>query len=618
MEKAVRPKLGELMLAAGLLDETSLEQLLSLHAQQRVPLGMVAVHEGAVSVLQMHQLLAQQLDVSFVDLTLYPPEKEVMNRRDITNYLRYRYVPLRRDDDGVLHIAACDMSQQMCAWFAQRYGERIGVVMTSPRDILRAVEHHYSRYLARLARTRLHKQLPDKCAYRQRKLTFPALVVALVLVLCVVLVVLWSQARALAVLVGVVNLCYVVAVSFKCMLLYGGAKALQQNTDMPVWTKPEAELPVYSVLVPLYKEAQSVHALLDALQALDYPKSKLDIKLIVEQEDMQTLQAVLQARPMAMVDVIVVPDMPPRTKPKACNYAMSFVRGEFVVIYDAEDRPEADQLKKAVAAFAVASPDVACFQAELGYYNRDDNLLSRWFSLEYGMLFGLLLGGLARWKMPVPLGGTSNHFRVDVLRQLGEWDAYNVTEDADVGIRLATHGYRTCMLHSRTWEESPISLVVWLRQRSRWIKGYLQTWAVHMRDPVMLYRQLGASGFVGFQLFFALSTCVYVFAPLLWGVVLWHWIDAQQVFTEYLAIGVLICGWIVQWLGAVMTLRHVPRCQRGGWQMLYATLTFPLYGLLHSVASFKAVWQFIRKPYYWEKTPHGLFKRKGADNALIT
>jgi cellulose synthase/poly-beta-1,6-N-acetylglucosamine synthase-like glycosyltransferase len=264
---------------------------------------------------------------------------------------------------------------------------------------------------------------------------------------------------------------------------------------------------------------------------------------------------------------------------------------------------------------------VVCLQAKLGYYNRDDNMLTRWFSLEYAQLFALLLQGLCRLRMPIPLGGTSNHFRMKVLRQMGEWDAYNVTEDADVGIRLARSGYRSAVLDSWTWEEAPNRLGVWLKQRSRWIKGYMQTWGVHMRRPTQLWRGLGGGGFIGFQLFFALSTLVYVVSPWLWAMACWVvWRDGAELFAQEMfswrGIGcalVLVCGALVQWWGAWLAMHHAAWCRHGRraqqWRMWCAVATYPLYGWLHACASMLAIWQFMVKPYYWEKTPHGLYKR---------
>ena len=245
----------------------------------------------------------------------------------------------------------------------------------------------------------------------------------------------------------------------------------------------DAELPVYTLLVPLYREANMLGGLTRALSRLDYPAAKLDIKLILEAVDAETIAAARALDLPGNVEILVVPDLHPRTKPKALNYALPFARGDYLVIYDAEDRPERDQLRKALAAFRQGPPNLACLQSKLNLYNADDNWLTRQFTIEYGALFDGLLPALDRLRLPIPLGGTSNHFRVAALKWLMAWDPFNVTEDADLGTRLARSGYRCQVLSSTTFEEAPVKFVSWLRQRTRWIKGYMQTWLVHMRQP---------------------------------------------------------------------------------------------------------------------------------------
>jgi glycosyltransferase XagB len=182
--------------------------------------------------------------------------------------------------------------------------------------------------------------------------------------------------------------------------------------------------------------------------------------------------------------VIVVPCGLPQTKPRALNYALCFARGSLLTIYDAEDIPDPRQLRRAAAAFAVLPQDTACLQAELVFDNANENWLTRQFTIEYAMLFGMILPALAAHRLPLPLGGTSNHFRIDALRRAGAWDAYNVTEDADLGIRLARLGFDTDTITSCTYEEANVSLRNWMRQRTRWMKGFLATWLVHMREPL--------------------------------------------------------------------------------------------------------------------------------------
>lgn len=158
------------------------------------------------------------------------------------------------------------------------------------------------------------------------------------------------------------------------------------------------------------------------------------------------LEAMRLGRPY---EIMIAPDIGPRTKPKALNVALPFARGAFVAVFDAEDRPEPDQLRRAYEAFLSHDDRMACVQAQLTIDNTKDNWLTQMFTAEYAGLFDVLLPGLARHRLPLPLGGSSNHFRTAVLRATGGWDPYNVTEDADLGMRLARFGYLSTVVASR-------------------------------------------------------------------------------------------------------------------------------------------------------------------------
>jgi len=262
----------------------------------------------------------------------------------------------------------------------------------------------------------------------------------------------------------------------------------------------DRSLPVYTILVPLYKETAVLPRLVEAIDQLDYPKAKLDVKLLLEEDDAETIAFARAAGLPSHFRLVIVPQGMPKGKPKACNYGLIQAQGEYVVIYDAEDLPERDQLKKALVAFSKGDDRLACVQAKLNYFNRDQNLLTCWFTTEYSMWFDLFLPGLDASGAPIPLGGTSNHFRTDMLRGIGAWDPYNVTEDADLGVRLFKRGWTTAVIDSTTYEEANSEVYNWIRQRSRWVKGYIQTYLVHMRHPLDLLRQLGPKGFFSFQL----------------------------------------------------------------------------------------------------------------------
>ncbi|MGV0799339.1 glycosyltransferase family 2 protein, partial [Mycolicibacterium elephantis] len=295
-------------------------------------------------------------------------------------------------------------------------------------------------------------------------------------------------------LTGLVALLYLAATLDRNYLLFRGlrASAMVRVTREEALALSDDELPVYTVLLPVYDEPSIVTNLLNGVGKLDYPRDKLEVLLLVEEDDVAT-QAALIGAELESVRVVLVPHSLPKTKPKACNYGMSLpdLRGEMVTIYDAEDIPDPLQLRRAVAAFRRLPSEIGCLQARLGYFNERQNLLTRWFSLEYDQWFGVILPAVEKAGCVVPLGGTSNHMSTRTWREVGGWDEFNVTEDADLGVRLARHGYRTLILDSITLEEANSDVVNWIRQRSRWYKGYLQTMLVHLRNPAGLRREIG-------------------------------------------------------------------------------------------------------------------------------
>lgn len=376
---------------------------------------------------------------------------------------------------------------------------------------------------------------------------------------------------------------------------------------------PDELLPSYTVLVPIFDEAAVLPRLVASLGKLDYPRERLQILLVLEQMDPTTRTALDKLALPPHMRALIVPDGQPRTKPKAANYALFSATGDFVVVYDAEDRPEPDQLRRAAAAFAAGPTDLACVQAQLNIFNAGDSWLSRQFTVEYSALFDAILPALARLGLPVPLGGTSNHFRRQTLEALGAWDPFNVTEDADLGVRLARRGYSTQVLASTTWEEAPVSFSQWLPQRTRWLKGWYQTYAVHTRRPWQLMRDLGFVRAFGFHVFLGgllLSTLIH---PLFYLAVAWNLaapahLMVPDLFGSHMlwlvAGGTLAAGYLVNIAISVLAVR------RRGHALVAAALQSPLTWLLISLASYRALWQLWTKPFLWEKTAHGRARRQ--------
>ncbi len=308
-------------------------------------------------------------------------------------------------------------------------------------------------------------------------------------------------------------------------------------------------------------------------------------------------------------EVVVIPPRNPRTKPKACNEGLRHARGEFCVIFDAEDRPEPDQLRKAVAAFRSQPEWVVCVQAELQYWNPWTNWLTRFFAAEYALNFSLVLRGLDKFNLPIPLGGTSNHFRTEAIRQLGGWDPFNVAEDADLGMRIARRGWSVRMMASVTEEEANSKVGNWIRQRSRWIKGYYQTWLVHMRSPWQLWQ------FVGLQLTIGFATLSGLVNPIFWSLTCLYVAACPGPISPFFPLPVLITGLLTMLIGNLLMIEAMMAgCMaRGLHRALRSMLLVPFYWALMSLAAYKALLQLLRpsRRHYWELTTHGLVTDNG-------
>ena len=370
----------------------------------------------------------------------------------------------------------------------------------------------------------------------------------------------------------------------------------------------DADLPICTILVPAYREPEVIARVIRSLESLEYPRDRLDIKILLEEDDHVTIEAARRARPEPHIELLEIPLGLPRTKPRACNYALRFARGELVTIFDVEDRPDPLQIRRAVAAFQRVDRSVVCLQAKLSYYNARQNLITRWLTVEYASWFSMLLPALAAQGLPVPLGGTSMYLKRTVLEAIGGWDAFNVTEDADLGIRLHRMGYRTAVLDSTTYEEATSDFVNWVKQRSRWYKGYMQTWLVHSRHPRRLWQELGPTGFLSFHLTIGATPLVPLINPIFWLLtLLWtvgHFPFIETLFPPWLYYPGLLC---MVFGNFMIIYANILGARMGGYpDLLGAVLLAPIYWIMMSIAALKALFQLIRVPNFWEKTTHGL------------
>ncbi len=309
-------------------------------------------------------------------------------------------------------------------------------------------------------------------------------------------------------------------------------------------------------------------------------------------------------------EIILAPCSQIKTKPRVLNLGLEKARGDYCVVYDVEDRPEPDQLKKAIVAFRKLPDEYVCLQSRLGYYNVNDNILTKWFTIEYTSWFDFYLPGLQSVNSPIPLGGTSNHFKVAELIKLGAWDPYNVTEDADLGVRIFREGKKTSMLNTHTYEEANNQLWNWIRQRSRWLKGFMLTYLVHMKNPLTLLRQLGFKAFLQFQMAFGGNFMIPLINPLLW-IIFAAWLIVPQYvpqlvptkFMWWICMGNLVAGNFFY-----VSVHFISAFTAHKRKLAPFALLMPIYWIFISVGAYKGFYQLCTRPFYWEKTNHGLAK----------
>ena len=615
----LRP-LGQILLEDGAVDPNNLMKALVMRQRQSVRLGEILLAKGWVQPEALARALSRQWRASIVDLTRLPPDPRLVDALGADLCLAEGIVPWRRVG-GVTFIATARPED----FEALRLPESFGPVRmllcteTAARDAILAQRR---TALIRQAEMRVAPQ--ESCRTRNERrtgqiaialmalatlgLTFAPLAMLAALTLWAVLALMASSLLKL--------------LSFRAILRQHAERARHERAmALGHVPRPEmkAPLPVISVMVPLFAEADIADKLIGRLACLDYPRELMDILLVVEETDKITCQALEDAALPRWMRVIRVPDGPIRTKPRALNYALNFCRGTIIGIWDAEDRPEPDQLHKVARGFHFAAPDVACLQGVLDYYNPRSNWLARAFTIEYAAWFRGTLAGAAALDLVVPLGGTTLFFRRDLLEKVGGWDAWNVTEDADLGVRLTRRGYRTQMLDTVTHEEANCRLVPWVKQRSRWLKGFAMTWGVHMRDPAALWRDLGARRFLALQVQLFAAVSQYLLAPLLWS----FWLlslglphPLRGTLSGMLGghaitvlFGLFIMSELLNIAISLWAVRGRPHRHLLPW-----VPTMHLYFPLGCLAAWKAIYEVVAKPFYWDKTQHGVFD-PGADEA---
>jgi cellulose synthase/poly-beta-1,6-N-acetylglucosamine synthase-like glycosyltransferase len=424
----------------------------------------------------------------------------------------------------------------------------------------------------------------------------------------------------LVILVTILSTLYFIDLLFNLFLVISSLRRTPEiHVPDELLSQPRTTWPTYTIICPLYKESHILPHFINAISSLEYPSSALQVLLVLESDDQESIRIANSHALPSHFQILVVPDHLPKTKPKACNFALHQATGDYLVIYDAEDQPDPLQLKKAVLAFEhLVDARTICLQAKLNFYNPHQNLLTKLFTLEYSLWFDLVLTGLHSLKAPIPLGGTSNHFRHSSLRQLHGWDPFNVTEDCDLGIRLFKKGFRTAMLDSTTMEEANSHFGGWFRQRSRWIKGYIQTYLVHMRRPHEFMTDIKNWHILTFQLIVGGKILSMWINPILWLLTISYFSFRGIVggFIESLYITPVFYMAVISLVfGNFLYLYYymIGAAKREHWELVKYAFLVPIYWLMMSIASLKALKQIILRPHYWEKTTHGLHLKKSTN-----
>lgn len=602
----VRPEgdaaLSARLLAIGALRPPDLHLLQAEAAAARLPLLEVLDRSPQVAPAALAQAVAQGAGWPVADPLAHPPDPRLIDRLGARRCLALGVVPLRRVAGAVqVAVARPDTWPRIAAELEAAFGP-----LAPAHAPLAAVQAALAQARSLPLRLAAEACVPRHLSARSWPDSLKGPVLPLMLGGVAVLVVAAPQTMLALLLVWLV-LTLLATTAVRALALAGAWADRRRRADAPSAALP-LRLPVVSILVPLYGEPGIAPRLLQRLGRLDYPRALLDVMIVLEAKDAETRAALAECRLPPWMRVVTVPDGPITTKPRAMNYALDFARGSIIGIYDAEDAPDPDQIRKVVQRFAERGPDVACLQGCLDYYNPRTNLMARLFTAEYASWFRVVMPALQRLGWPMPLGGTTLFLRRDAIERVGAWDAHNVTEDADLGVRLARHGLRTEMLPTTTHEEANCRLRPWVKQRSRWIKGHILTWFVHMRAPRALWRDLGWRGFLGYQVVFLGAQSQVLLAPVMWS--FWAILaglphPALSVLPDWALpalIGLFLLAEALVVACAVVGLARTRH--KGLW--VWAPLLH-IYHPLGAIAGWRAMWEAFANPFYWAKTSHGHF-----------
>lgn len=581
------------------LDVETLADAIALARVEKVTLDAFLLSRGLIGEVELYRGIAQALQVPFINHPFrlsqgYPFELLLSSG-------------VARFEDGSGQTAVItaprgqffeDLILRVCA------GDRAPpIILTTPSNFRRAILTQFGRRQADQDVQRLGRALPEFSAERLKLRSFLGLMVVLPALLALGL-----MAKSDFWTFGL----YLLSSLFVAptLLLKSVVTALKHEAH-PDQLLADRDLPEYTILLPLHREAEIVPRLLDHMLKLDYPRSKLQIILLVEMNDNATRDAIASSSHFSYFETIICPEGMPKTKPRALAIGQAYARGELIVVFDAEDMPDPSQLRHAATAFARASPRVGCVQASLAIYNRRDSWLSRMFSYEYAVLFDVILPGMSRLHMPIPLGGTSNHLRRSALLAVQGWDPWNVTEDADLGLRLSRFGYETRWLSSTTFEEAPNDLKIWFHQRTRWFKGWMQTSIIHLSRT----KRTGMKQPLNERLLIALvattSFVTSLYHPIL-VIAATEIVEISELGFQGLAFGRSGLTAIFGLLAVHLVLNFLMLRRAARYRSYQVTLSDYIlqapYSILKTAAAWFAFIELIFAPSHWRKTPHGRAK----------
>jgi len=623
--------LQRIFLKHNLVSEEDYEEILQIYDKNRASFISRIVSQGYVKSPRLFPILAKELNLEYCSY-----QKLFENRNKVRLYpysflKKYLVFPLEESNTTLTFATANPFDNEFLDYLKRSFKDKyqIKLAIANPFEIASVLDNEYRGIHSLEAVGELAYRFPQDSA--SQVLTQRQRIFLLSLVGVFVVWFIFDYPSSFLVLFALINLFYFITNPIKLYIAIRGFQRgkLIKITKEDLELIKDEELPLYTIFVPLYKEAESLPQIVKNIAKLDYPRDRLDVKIILEEGDAETIQAAKKLGllagdmkegegeskaanlPEKGFEGIIVPGADIKTKPRACNFALKRALGEFCVIYDAEDNPDPDQLKKAVCAFRQLEKGYICVQAKLNYYNPTQNMLTKWFTLEYHFWFDYYLPGLVRINAPLPLGGTSNHFRTEALKEIGGWDPYNVTEDADLGMRIHRHKLKTAVLDSYTLEEANSQLYNWIRQRSRWQKGYAQTFLVYMRHPLRLLRETGIRSFLLFQLTFGGNFYLPLINPLLWFVTIASFAFKGAFSFLFLYPIPIICLFNLVVGNSIYIIIHLYAALRTRKYFLvpYAIL-IPVYWALISIGCWKGTLQLITRPFYWEKTTHALYKAK--------